>query len=168
MKKKKIYKASLGAQFNPKKVQDYGEELEKIAKENNGRLEPKMVIENARDKNSVLHTCFNWDDSIAAESWRKQQARGLINHIEIVIQYKNEEKTTKAFVNLVVQNGEEEEKSKYIPIEIVAKDEELRKQLIEEALNEIISWKKRYKEYQELALIFGAIKEVQSELELQV
>jgi len=30
----------------------------------------------------------------------------------------------------------------------------------------IISWKKRYKEYQELALIFGAIEEVQSELSL--
>ena len=166
MRKKKIYKASPGAQFNPKKAQDYGEELEKIAKENNGRLEPKIVIENARDENSVLHACFNWDDSIAAKSWRRQQARALINHIEIVIQYENEEKTTKAFVNLVVQNGEEEEKSKYIPIEIVAKDEELRKQLIEEALKEIISWKKRYKEYQELALIFGAIKEVQSELSL--
>jgi len=166
MRKEKIYKATAGARFNPNKAQDYGNELEKIAKENKGRLEPQMVVENAREKDSVLHDYFNWDDSTAAESWRRQQARLLINHIDMVIHYGNEEKTIKAFVNLIVQNGKEEEKNKYIPIEIAVKDEGMRKQLIEEALKEIISWKKKYKEYQELALIFGAIKEVQSELRL--
>ena len=36
---------------------------------------PQQIVDRARDENSELHKCFEWDDSIAAENWRKQQAR---------------------------------------------------------------------------------------------
>ena len=36
---------------------------------------PEAIVELARNENSVLHNLFDWDDKVAADKWRKQQAR---------------------------------------------------------------------------------------------
>lgn len=38
-------------------------------------ITPEQVLEKARDEQSELHKCFEWNDSIAAEKYRLQQAR---------------------------------------------------------------------------------------------
>src|SRR5689334_11733238 len=60
-------------------------ELQEIAKENNGILLPKDVVERAKDQNSALHSWFKWDDEEAAEQWRLQQARQLIREVYVKI-----------------------------------------------------------------------------------
>ncbi len=56
--------------------------------EETGTLRVDDVIDEARDPDSPLHTEFDWDDSVAAEKWRREQARELIRtvRVEIVIQ----------------------------------------------------------------------------------
>jgi len=50
-----------------------------------GKLDPAQLIEAARDENSPLHSCFEWDDSAAAAQWRMEQARELIRRVRIEV-----------------------------------------------------------------------------------
>lgn len=43
-----------------------------------GSVTTEFVLEAARDLKNPLHRYFDWDDSVAAEKWRKQQALSLI------------------------------------------------------------------------------------------
>lgn len=165
MKDKKIYKAKSGAQFDRKKIQIYGKFLNHLAKSNEGRVTPKEVVSKARSEDSPIHDCFEWDDGRAAECYRVKQAQNLMNHIQIIVEYAGEEKAIPMFINLVVDEEGKSER-KYIQTEIVAKDESLRKQAIEQALRELIAWQIRYKDIEELGAIFSVIKETQQRLSL--
>lgn len=57
------------------------EELEKLGTET--RLTPETVVEAARDPRSPLHDRFQWDDSVAGEAYRLQQARALIKQVRV-------------------------------------------------------------------------------------
>ena len=48
-----------------------------------GKLRPIDVVERARDPKSVLHDCFEWDDTKAAEQWRLRQAAQLIREVSV-------------------------------------------------------------------------------------
>src|SRR5215475_4546630 len=65
---------------NPQKI---GEALAKIA-EQDGGLTPAATVNAARPERHVLHKHFEWDNDIAAELFREDQARGLIRCIRIV------------------------------------------------------------------------------------
>ena len=58
-------------------------ELARICNEN-GLLTPVAVLDAARDENNPLHPAFEWDDSKAAEIYRRSQAQDLIYSVEIV------------------------------------------------------------------------------------
>jgi hypothetical protein len=60
-----------------------GGELERIRTENNGRLMPHAVVEEARKRNNPIHRYFEWNDKTAAEAYRLDQARVLIRIIQI-------------------------------------------------------------------------------------
>ena len=48
-----------------------------------GQLDPNIVLEEARPPASPLHDRFEWDDSVAAEAWRKEQAHQLIVSVKV-------------------------------------------------------------------------------------
>lgn len=50
-----------------------------------GKLTPEQVVEAARDRKSVLHALFEWDDAKAASAWRLEQARGLIRSVQVMV-----------------------------------------------------------------------------------
>jgi hypothetical protein len=49
-----------------------------------GSLTPGLVVDAARDEGSPLHARFEWDDSVAGEAWRRQQAHELIRSVRVV------------------------------------------------------------------------------------
>ncbi len=53
--------------------------------EEEGRLRPSDVVNEARSRHSPLHDCFVWDDTEAAEKYRHVQARQLIRSYKIVV-----------------------------------------------------------------------------------
>jgi hypothetical protein len=53
------------------------EHLELI-RQTTGDLRPEDVLDDARNPNSPLHSCFTWDDSVAAEAYRLTQAKAVI------------------------------------------------------------------------------------------
>ena len=47
-------------------------------------LTAEAIVEQAKKKKSELHEFFEWDDTKAAEQWRIQQARILINEVKVL------------------------------------------------------------------------------------
>ncbi len=165
---KKKYIATQGAPFRKANVQIYGEELNKIASNNSGQLNPEDVIEAAKNTNNPLHEYFDWDDTEAANKYRLFQARNMINHITVSVQYNGSQKEHKAFFSV---NSTPEEKAKnrtYITIDRVLNEPVLRGQVIKDALKEIEYWKRKYAEYLELRKIFKAIEETKKKITKKV
>lgn len=60
------------------------EALKAIAKRDGGLLRPRAVVDAARDVASPLHGCFEWDDRVAGEKYRIEQAQRLIRSFTVV------------------------------------------------------------------------------------
>lgn len=60
-----------------------GRELQRIAKEH-GHLTSKLVVDEARPEDAALHPAFEWDDAIAAERYRLNQASTLVRAVVVV------------------------------------------------------------------------------------
>lgn len=132
-----------------------GEALAKLQKGKNDLLEPGDIVAAARDEKSALHPHFEWDDSIAAEAYRCDQARELVRSLTVDISRSNlEERKVRAFVN--VETGQERG---YVSTFTALSSEELRKQVLERAFAELEAWRARHAELSELARIFAAIDE---------
>ena len=70
------YKARAGAPFKDKDAQRIGEEIEELSVK-----QPRTIIEKAKNPNTTLHKYFDWNNNVAGEKWRIQQARNIINHL---------------------------------------------------------------------------------------
>lgn len=59
--------------------------LEQLLRLNQNRLTPDLVLEDARNKNSPLHDIFEWNNAIAAQKYRLDQARELIRSVKVEV-----------------------------------------------------------------------------------
>lgn len=73
--------------------------LTRLARKNGGVLKVDDVLQEAKDKDSLLHRHFEWDDTEAAEQYRRQQARALIQRCRIQLVESSPVKI-RAFVSL--------------------------------------------------------------------
>lgn len=149
---RKQYCPTKGARFSKKKAQVYGECLEQIEK-SYGELNPRTVVDEAKSSSSPLHNYFDWNNTSAAEKFRVQQAREMINHLTIVVNYETGEEI-KAFFSVT---EEADVRPVYVNIERALSDPALRKQVIENAFGELKYWQERYKQYSEFRGIVRAI-----------
>jgi hypothetical protein len=136
-----------------------GEELERLGSGNLGSLRPAAIVAAARAPSSPLHPAFEWDDSIAAEAHRKQQARQLIGAIVTVVPESRSSEPVRAFVNV-----RQQEDQSYVPIRVALSDEELRAEVLAQATRELVAWRRRHKEMTELAGLFVQIDAFAGEL----
>ena len=137
-----------------------GETIEIISHKNNGTILPKQLVDEARDHNSPIHECFDWDDSRAAESFREMQARDLLRTIIIMDQptATGEVSTVRAFHSIVIESRpNEKESTAYMPINVVLSNNNYRQQIIDRALRELEEWKEKWNLYNELLPIIEAI-----------
>jgi hypothetical protein len=50
-----------------------------------GTITPELLVKEAKRSKSPLHPIFEWDDTKAAYNYRLQQARVLLNNIQITV-----------------------------------------------------------------------------------
>jgi len=50
-----------------------------------GSITPEILVKEAKKRNCPLHKIFEWNDTKAAENYRLQQARILLNNIQVTI-----------------------------------------------------------------------------------
>ena len=97
------------------------QELHRLADQHAGGLTPEMVVSAAADPSSPLHPHFEWDDSSAAKAYRLWQARSLIGSFEIIhVRPDGQRSTLREFPSVQLGPGDR----RYIPIEIVAQDQD--------------------------------------------
>lgn len=114
-----------------------------------GRLTAANVVDESRPEDAPLHNEFEWNDGIAAEKYREEQARYLIRNIRIV---NEKEEPRRMYFNIV-----QAEKG-YSSINTILQSPDKTQALLEKALKDLISWQNRYKEIKELS---GVVQEIE-------
>ena len=115
------------------------------------KITPDEVLEKARDENTELHKCFEWDDNVAAEKFRKIQARDVIRFIVIKEEKKPEDRPQIKVFHVTEKTGG------YKPIEFIVKHEDEYKALLERAWAELRALKAKYSMLEELREIMELI-----------
>lgn len=107
------------------------------------KLTPELVVDAARPKQHPLHNRFEWDNSIAGEAWRREQARHLIKScsIEYTKSTKSKPVSVRCFHSITRDNSTEPE---FVPLEVISKDEALKQQLIESVQRDIRTLRAKY------------------------
>ena len=92
-----------------------GQAFEKITTAK-GPVTPEAVVNAARPEEAPLHPVFEWDDSVAAENYRKGQARTLIRALVVI--HPESDLPTDAYV-YVPKAVSETEGPGYYPTDVV-------------------------------------------------
>lgn len=130
------------------------QELEQL--KSAGVIQPADVVARASDPESAMHSWFQWDDTEAAQAYRLQQARQLLRVFVTVESRDN--KPVRAFVSL---GSDRYGDGGYRALAEVLSDEELRAQLLADAVKELRSAEKKYRQLQELSGVWSALDEVE-------
>lgn len=118
----------------------------------------KELLDASRDVTAPLHSCFEWDDSIAAEQFRVQQARKIISSIEIeYIKSDTPEHLARSryFVNTV--SNAPKVQGQYTTIDVAFSNEDYRTVVLKNAYRELKTFQGKYNCYQELSDVLEAI-----------
>lgn len=135
------------------------EALLAIAKRNGGVITPAAVIAEARDKTSVLHGAFTWDDHAAAQKWRICEAQALIRKCRVTVEDGGKSYETYAFVGLSTDRMGEAEQNPYRLAHDVSKSEDLLEIAERDALEQLKALKGRYEHLRRLKRVWDAIDE---------
>lgn len=151
-----VYKWADGSQVKGVKAQVAGSHLERLRKRHNEVLTPRIVVEDARSPASPLHPVFEWNDKRAAEKHRLEQAGYILRAVVVVTSEEQEElRTVRAFVSVI-----EDDARGYTSIIRAMGKQELREQVLSQALQDFRALQTKYKELAELARVFWELKKV--------
>lgn len=146
-KKRRIFwKDGMDSFYNGVPAKDVVTELEKI---NSDSITPEQIVNVARDENSLLHQFFEWNDSIAAEKYRKIQAQQMLCRITYIVEDNDEPK--RYYHNFTYSTNE------YHPIEYIFTHKDSQDLLIKRAYDYLEGAKKRFSDVQELNPVWEAI-----------
>jgi len=124
--------------------------LREIAKRHGGTITPEQIVDEA-EKDDRLHKYFTWDNTEAAEKWRIEEAKQLLRFtVELIGTKKN---PVRVFVSLSTERGEG-----YRIVEQAITITSLREQMLQDALNDMESFRERYRRIRELSGVFREMK----------
>lgn len=130
-------------------------ELERIRAANGGVLRPRDVVAFARNKKTALHGRFCWDNRLAGERYRLEQARDVIRAEVVVLDPGDGTmRNMRAYVSLLSDRGGDSYRSTANVLSVRA----MRETLVQQALDELRAWGARYHELRELADVYAAIE----------
>ena len=123
----------------------------------NGKVTSKDLVDDARDESSELHSLFEWDDAIAGEKYRRNQAQTILAALKIVIEDKPKEAVTvKAFVNV---SPEPRSNASYVNVKAALENEEHKNAVLANAKRELYIVRMKYNTLAELSKVWAAIDE---------
>lgn len=133
------------------------EALKAIAARDNGLLRPKAVVDAARPEDSPLHKEFEWDDGVAAEKYRLEQAQQLIRSFRVVIDDSPKPISVPVFIGVSTDRTGSSADNPYRLLEDVKKRPDLLAQAEEDALEQLKGFRNRYGHLKRLNKIWNAI-----------
>lgn len=114
-------------------------------------VKPEEIVDKARDENTELHKCFEWDDTKAAERYRVYQARKIVCHL--IVKEVNDEpqkQEVRFFYKTDSQEG-------YKPTSYIMRNKDEYHKLLDRALTELKAFQRKYSTLKELDGLFDAI-----------
>jgi hypothetical protein len=131
-------------------------ELEAIVAEH-GAITPEYVLARASDEASPLHALFEWDDSEAAQKFRLVQAAMYIRGQARMyrVEGSDEPMRVRAYISLPSDRGS----GTFRPLAVVLDDEQMRTEMVGDALADYEKFKAKYQHLTELDRLFAAADE---------
>lgn len=114
-------------------------------------ITPDQIVEAAKNKKSELHKCFTWDNTIAAEKWRKHEARQIMCFL--VIKETTEETKDTVPIRVFHKN----DNGGYKTAEMIFRNDNEYQKLLQTALGELHAFKIKYARLEELSDILDLI-----------
>jgi len=109
------------------------------------RVKPDMLVEAARNSRSPLHPMFDWDDNVAAEKWRKEQAGELLRAVVVIQEIDGVKTAVRRFAYIP-----SEENRGYTTMAFAMKDPESADLIVAESLRYLEGWQRRFGIYSQL------------------
>lgn len=127
----------------------FGREFERIEKAQ-GDVKPEVIVQVARKRTNPLHKAFEWDDTVAGERYRLEQAkmmtRALVKNIELP-----DGKTES--VRVAVKTSQ---RGGYKNIDVAMSDANDRAYVLQQALNQLVAWRRRWASLNQYAELIDA------------
>lgn len=139
------------------KAQEAGEYLESLERKYS-KITPKLIVDDSRSEEALLHKCFEWNNEQAAEKYRENQAGFMLrNLVSVNVSQTGEFEGTeiRAFVNVATNNS-----TGFVSVLTAMNNNDMRDQILQEALSELLALKKKYSQLKELAEVFKALEGV--------
>lgn len=136
-----------------------GPELDRIRNEHDGILKPDDVVASATPEDSPLHSLFEWDDTKAANEYRKQEARQVISSVQIIT-ISDPDSAPRSMIAFVHTEGCEQG---YRATVEVLQDEAMMRTVLGDALAQLNGLRLRYKELAVLSEVWNAVDRVTAE-----
>lgn len=133
------------------------EALKAIAERNGGLLRPQAVVDEARDEKSPLHSAFEWNDGVAAERYRLDQAQRLIRSFRVVCEDNGKKTEVPMFIGLSTDRLGDKGNNPYRLSEDVARSQDLLAVAERDALEQLRGLRERYSNLKRLGDIWTAI-----------
>lgn len=153
----------LQAMWSPEGQRFYkGKDAQKVADEIysiSDEPTKEQIVEKARDKNTELHDMFEWDDAIAGEKWRGEQARKIIQALRITIIKDESDPLPETLTMQPVRMfyGNPTGGSGFVSTVKIVGNKDMYEQLLERAKQEMLSFKNKYSILKELKPVFEMI-----------
>ena len=120
---------------------------------------PEM-IDDARSEDSPIHEFFEWDDTVAAEEHRHYQCNLLRRGVKVVRKINGQENVAPAFITVKHRDTTKDQPTTFKPIEVILADPEGRDYLLEEAIRELIRFRRKFATLDSLANFFKELDAV--------
>lgn len=149
------YRLKPGARLTERDAEVIAPALAGLAHRHCEGFRAEDVVEAARPETAPLHPYFEWDDAVAAELFRVEQARGLVRSIEVRVEVRPGPEPIAAWVRqyhhvIVPQGPDVPPQPRYMPVQVIQQRGDLTRQIIESAARELRGWKERYGTYRYL------------------
>lgn len=127
----------------PVSAQKAGEHIEELDKKH-GEITPKILVDDARPEDALMHPLYEWNDSVAAEKYRYGQARKIMSEL-VTVRIANDAPEIKDPIRAFVSVRSQNESASFRPIVAAMSDEETKKQVIENARSELDAFERKYR-----------------------
>jgi hypothetical protein len=152
-----------------------------LAEKHGGTITPEIILAEAKSKRSPLHGFFCWDNTAAADEYRRIQACQLIRRIKVRVA-SGEDRTVRvrAFVNVIEpkpQGQEPEEidghgincrpRGIYVTMEQAFRVDDYKEQMIRQCKRDVESFRSKYSALSEASRIIDAMGEFDLKYQIQ-
>jgi len=143
----------------PVEAEVFGAVVERIQAEKGRYPGPQDIVEAARQQGSPIKAALQWDDAKAAESYRVDQARKLLNSLQVVVVRlaTGQEVASKALFRVKAPEGGP---GGYAPRGEIVGDRELRAQVVAGARRELEAFVRKYSDVLALGPFIPRLQDV--------